>query len=101
MAKLGKINHNDKRRRMVEQYRERRDELRALISHPDTPDDDRFEAVRKLASMPRNASRVRVRNRCRVTGRPRGYYRKFQMSRIALRDKGLAGEVAGLKKASW
>lgn len=101
MATKGKINHNEKRKAMVARYAERRAALKELIRNPETPDDERFEAVRKLAKLPRNSSAVRVRNRCRVTGRPRGYYRKFQMSRISLRDKGLAGEIAGLKKASW
>ena len=101
MAKKSKINHNELRREMVDRYRERREQLKALISNPETPQEERFEAVDKLNKLPRNSSVVRVRNRCRVTGRPRAYYRKFQMSRVSLRDLGLTGQIAGLKKASW
>lgn len=101
MAKKSKINHNNKRREMVERYRERREALKAQIANPDTPMEEKFEAVDKLNKLPKNSSTVRVRNRCRVTGRPRAYYRKFQMSRVSLRDLGLTGQIAGLKKASW
>jgi small subunit ribosomal protein S14 len=101
MAKLSKIEHNNRRKAMVERYRERRAKLKAIISDPNTPDEERFEAVRTLDQLPRNSSRTRVRNRCRVTGRPRGYYRKFELSRIAMRDLGNTGQIAGLKKASW
>ena len=101
MAKKAKINHNNKRRDMVDRYRERREQLKELIRNPETPQEERFEAVDKLNRLPRNSSAVRVRNRCRVTGRPRAYYRKFQMSRVSLRDLGLTGQIAGLKKASW
>lgn len=101
MAKKSKIEHNDLRREMVDRYAERRAKLKAIISDPNTPDEERFDAVRKLDSLPRNSSRTRVRNRCRVTGRPRGFYRKFQISRVAMRDLGLSGQIAGLKKASW
>ncbi len=101
MAKKSKINHNNLRREMVDRYRDRREELKALIRNPETSQEDRFEAVDKLNKLPKNSSAVRVRNRCRVTGRPRAYYRKFQMSRVSLRDLGLSGQIAGLKKASW
>lgn len=101
MAKKSKIEHNERRRAMVDRYAERRTKLKAIISDPNTPDEERFEAVRKLDSLPRNSSATRVRNRCRVTGRPRAYYRKFQISRVAMRDLGLSGQIAGLKKASW
>ena len=101
MAKKSKINHNNLRREMVDRYRERREQLKAIIRNPETPQEERFEAVDKLNKLPRNSSSVRVRNRCRVTGRPRAYYRKFQMSRVSLRDLGLTGQIAGLKKASW
>ncbi len=101
MAKLSKIEHNNRRKAMVERYKERRAKLKAIISDPNTPDEERFEAVRTLDRLPRNSSRTRVRNRCRVTGRPRGYYRKFELSRIAMRDLGNTGQIAGLKKASW
>ena len=101
MAKKSKIEHNQLRRAMVERYAERRAKLKAIISDPNTPDEERFEAVRKLERLPRNSSATRVRNRCRVTGRPRGFYRKFEVSRVAMRDLGLSGQIAGLKKASW
>ncbi len=101
MAKKSKVNHNNLRREMVDRYRERREQLKEVIRNPETPQEERFEAVDKLNKLPRNSSVVRVRNRCRVTGRPRAYYRKFQMSRVSLRDLGLTGQIAGLKKASW
>ncbi len=86
---------------MVDRYADRRTKLKAVISDPNTPDEERFEAVRALDRLPRNSSRTRVRNRCRVTGRPRAFYRKFEISRVAMRDLGLSGQIAGLKKASW
>ncbi len=101
MAKQSKINHNNKRKAMTERYAERRAELKALIRSPNTDDVERMEAVAKLDTLPRNSSKVRVRNRCVMTGRPRAYYRKFGLSRIAIRDLGLSGQIAGLKKASW
>jgi small subunit ribosomal protein S14 len=101
MAKKGKIEHNAKRKKLVERYAAKRAELRKIIKSPKTSDDDREEAVISLQKLPRNSAAVRYRNRCRITGRPRAYYRKFQMSRIALREYGLRGEIAGLTKASW
>lgn len=101
MAKQSKINHNNKRKAMTARYSERRAELKELIRSPKTDDVERMEAVAKLDQLPRNSSRVRVRNRCVMTGRSRAYYRKFGLSRIAIRDLGLSGQIAGLKKASW
>ncbi len=101
MAKKSKIQHNQRRQRLVDQYAERRAALKEMIRNPETDDDKRLEAVRKLDGLPRNSSKSRVRNRCRLTGRPRGYYRKFALSRVAIRDLGLLGQIAGLKKASW
>ena len=101
MAKQSKINHNNKRKEMVARYADRRAELKELIRSPNTSEDQRMEAVEKLDKLPRNSSRVRVRNRCAMTGRPRAYYRKFGLSRVAIRDLGLSGQIAGLKKASW
>ncbi|MBX2813867.1 MAG: 30S ribosomal protein S14 [Myxococcales bacterium] len=101
MAKKSKIEHNLRRKSMVDRYADRRTKLKAVISDPNTPDEERFEAVRALDRLPRNSSRTRVRNRCRVTGRPRAFYRKFEISRVAMRDLGLSGQIAGLKKASW
>ncbi len=101
MAKQSKINHNNKRKAITARYAERRAELKELIRNPATDDMDRMEAVAKLDQLPRNSARVRIRNRCVITGRPRAYYRKFGLSRIAIRDFGLSGQIAGLKKASW
>ena len=101
MAKKGKINHNEKRKKLVAKYAKKRAELMAIWQDPDADDEAKEAAFIKFQKIPRNASATRVRNRCRVTGRPRAYYRKFQMSRISLRDHGLAGEIAGLTKSSW
>ena len=86
---------------MVAQYRERRDELKSLIKNPKTDPASREEAIARLAKMPRNSSKTRIRNRCAVTGRPRAYYRKFGLSRIALRELALRGDLPGVVKASW
>ena len=101
MAKTSKINHNNKRKEMAARYAERRAELKALIKSPNTDEDERIQAIAKLDQLPRNSSKTRIRNRCAVTGRPRAYYRKFGLSRVAIRDLGLTGQIAGLKKASW
>ncbi len=101
MAKKGKIEHNEKRKKLAARYAKRRAELKEIIRSPKTSDEERFDAGLKLQKLPRNSSPTRVRNRCRISGRPRGYYRKFQLSRIALRDHGLRGEIAGLTKSSW
>ena len=101
MATKAKIAQNEKRRRKVEQYRERRMELKEIIRNTDLDWDERQGAMRALAKLPRDASPTRVRNRCNLTGRPRGYYRKFGLSRIALRDLALRGELPGVVKASW
>ena len=101
MAKKSAIAKNKKRRRMVEQYKEKRAELKAIWLDESQPDEEREAAQRKLNKMPRNSSAVRIRNRCALTGRPRGYYRKFGLSRIALRDGALRGDLPGVIKASW
>lgn len=101
MAKTSKIERDKQRREMVARYAKKRAELKELIRDPKTDDEKRFEAVQKLAELPRNSSAVRIRNRCRLTGRSRAYYRKFGLSRIALRDLALRGELAGVKKSSW
>jgi small subunit ribosomal protein S14 len=101
MAKKSSVEKNQRRRRMVEQYAARRAELNAIVHNKNASPEERFEATLKLADLPRNSSKVRVRNRCEVTGRPRAYYRKLGMSRIALRELGLAGDVPGLVKSSW
>lgn len=101
MAKKGMIERNDKRKRMAKKFDAKRARLKAVINDQSKPADERFEAVLKLAEIPRNASKTRIRNRCEVTGRPRAYYRKLKMSRIALRQLGSEGLVPGLVKSSW
>jgi len=101
MASKAKIATNEKKKKLVAKYAPLRKKLKAIISDPESSEEDRYEAVMKLQKLPRNSSPTRVRNRCQVTGRPRGYYRKFAMSRIALRDYGLSGQIPGLTKSSW
>lgn len=101
MAKKSAVNKNKRRKKMVEQYAARRAALKAIAQNRDLPPEERFRAQLKLAKLPRNSSKVRVRNRCNLTGRPRGYYRKFGLSRIALRDLASGGELPGVTKASW
>ncbi|MCB9945428.1 MAG: 30S ribosomal protein S14 [Geminicoccaceae bacterium] len=101
MAKKGMIEKNNRRRAMVDRYADKRASLKALISNKEGDPEERFEAVLALAKLPRNSSKVRVRNRCNLTGRPRAYYRKFGLSRIALRDLASEGLVPGVVKASW
>jgi small subunit ribosomal protein S14 len=101
MAKVSSIEKNNRRRRMVKKYQARRAKLKAIIMNRELPAEERFAATLKLAEMPRNSARNRVRNRCELTGRPRGYYRKFRLSRIALRDLASVGMIPGLVKASW
>lgn len=101
MAKKSALENNNKKQKMVEQYRARRTKLKAETKDTSLSMEERFEAQLKLAALPRNSSRVRVRNRCEVSGRPRGYYRKLKMSRIALRELGSKGLVPGLVKSSW
>jgi small subunit ribosomal protein S14 len=101
MAKTSSIEKNNKRRKLVDLYAGKRKALKAIIMNQDLPLEDRFRAQLKLAAMPRNSARNRIRNRCEVTGRPRAYYRKLKMSRIALRELGSLGLVPGLVKSSW
>jgi small subunit ribosomal protein S14 len=101
MARKSSIENNNKRRRMVENKKATRSALRTKIRTSGFSFTERLAAVHKLAEMPRNSSAVRIRNRCVVTGRPRGYYRKFGMSRIALRELASAGLLPGVVKASW
>ena len=101
MAKKSAIDKNMKRRQRVESRSARRARLKAIVMDRSKPIEERFEANLKLAEMPRNSSKTRVRNRCAVTGRPRGYYRKLGMSRIALRDLASFGQVPGIVKSSW
>lgn len=101
MAKKSKILHNEKRKRLVAKYAAKRAELKSIIQSPLAADADRELARKALEKIPRNANPNRVRNRCVLTGRPRGYYRKFGLSRIALRELALRGELPGVTKASW
>ena len=101
MAKKSAVEKNNRRMRIVAAKGARRDALRAIMRDKSISMEERFAASCKLAQEPRDSSRIRVRNRCLVTGRPRGYYRKLRMSRIALRDLASFGQVPGVVKSSW
>ena len=101
MAKLALINRDQKRRKMVEKYAKKRAELEAVFNDVSRSDEERFEARLKFQALPRNSSPVRLRNRCTLTGRPRGVYRKFGLGRSKLREFAMRGEVPGMTKASW
>ncbi|MEE2689910.1 MAG: 30S ribosomal protein S14 [Pseudomonadota bacterium] len=101
MAKKSSVERNEKRRRMAKSLGPKRERLKAIIADQTKPAEERFEAAMKLAELPRNSSRTRIRNRCEVTGRPRGFYRKLKMSRVALRELGSDGKIPGLVKSSW
>ncbi len=101
MAKKSSIEKNNRRRKMAKSTGGRRARLKAIARDKKKPMEERFAATLKLAEMPRNGSPTRIRNRCEVTGRPRGFYRKLKMSRIALREFGSKGLVPGLVKSSW
>jgi small subunit ribosomal protein S14 len=101
MAKKSSIEKNARRRRMAKRFAGRRARLNEIAHDKDRPMEERFAATLKLAEMPRNSSPTRIRNRCEVTGRPRAYYRKLKLSRIALRDLGSKGLIPGLVKSSW
>jgi small subunit ribosomal protein S14 len=100
MAKTSAVEKNKRRRKLVAQQAGKRAKLKAIIQS-DLPIEERFKATLKLAEMPRNGSKVRIRNRCEVTGRPRAFYRKLKMSRIALRELGNFGKIPGIVKSSW
>ena len=101
MAKKSSIEKNNRRRKLSKKYSSRRSRLRAVARDKSKPMEERFAATLKLAQLPRNSSATRIRNRCELTGRSRGYYRKLRMSRIALRDLGSKGMIPGLVKSSW
>ena len=101
MAKKSSIEKNNRRRRMSKQKEGSRKALKATIMDKDTTMEDRFAAVMKLAKLPRNSSKVRIHHRCELSGRPRAYYRKFKLSRIALRDLASSGQLPGVIKSSW
>jgi small subunit ribosomal protein S14 len=101
MAKKSSIEKNNRRSRLAKRLAPRRAKLKAVAGDKKVPMEERFAATLKLAQLPRNSSRTRIRNRCEVTGRPRAYYRKLKMSRIALRELGAKGLIPGLVKSSW
>ncbi|MCO6186383.1 30S ribosomal protein S14 [Rhizobium sp. L1K21] len=101
MAKVSAVEKNKRRRNLVSRDASKRAALKAIIKNQELPIEERFKATLKLADMPRNGSKTRIRNRCEVSGRPRGYYRKLKMSRIALRELGNFGKVPGVVKSSW
>lgn len=101
MAKLSVINREEKRQRLVRKYARKRAELKARLTDPNLGADERQTLSRKLQKLPKNSSAVRLQNRCRITGRPHGYYRKFGLSRNKLREAAMRGDVPGLVKASW
>jgi small subunit ribosomal protein S14 len=101
MAKKSMIEKNSRRRRMTKQFSGRRARLKAIANDKKRPMEERFAATLKLAELPRNSSATRIRNRCEMTGRPRAFYRKHKLSRIALRELGSKGLIPGLVKSSW
>lgn len=101
MAKKSMIERDLKRRKLAKSFDAKRTRLKAIIKDQTNPAEERFMAALKLAEIPRNASKTRIRNRCLVSGRPRGFYRKLKMSRLALRQLGSEGKIPGLVKSSW
>jgi small subunit ribosomal protein S14 len=101
MAKKSAVNRNNMVKRLVKTYAAKREALKAVANDESRPLEERFEARLKLAELPRNSSKTRIRNRCDLTGRPRAFYRKLKMSRIALRELGSTGQIPGLVKSSW
>lgn len=101
MAKVCMVERDKKRRKMAASLEQKRARLKAIIRDQKLSQEERFAAVLKLAELPRNSSKVRIRNRCALSGRPRGHYRKFNLSRIALRELASRGELPGVTKSSW
>lgn len=101
MAKVSAVEKGKKVRRSVAKHADKRAALKAIIYDKDLPLDERFKAQLKLNELPRSSSKVRIRNRCEISGRPRAYYRKLKMSRIALRELGSQGKIPGIVKSSW
>ena len=101
MAKLSSINKNNKRIKLSNRYLNKRKKLKKIIMDKKIPLEERFKAQQKLSKMPRNSAKTRVVNRCQITGRPHGVYRKLKISRIALRQLGLQGKIPGMVKSSW
>jgi small subunit ribosomal protein S14 len=101
MAKTSAIERNLKRIRLSKKFKKKRDELKKIIKNKKLPLTERFEAQLKLAKLPRNSAKTRIRNRCEISGRPHGVYRKLRISRIALRDLASSGKIPGMTKSSW
>ncbi|WP_169546168.1 30S ribosomal protein S14 [Sneathiella aquimaris] len=101
MAKKSAVERDLKRRRLVEKYAAKRAALKAISKDESLPQEERFTARLQLAALPRNSSETRTRNRCQLTGRPRGVYRKLKLSRIGLRDLASTGQIPGMVKSSW
>ena len=101
MAKLSSINKNNRRIKLANKFYEKRKKLKKIIMDKKLPLEERFRAQQKLSKLPRNSAKVRVRNRCQITGRPHAVYKKLKISRIALRKLGLAGKIPGMVKSSW
>jgi small subunit ribosomal protein S14 len=101
MAKLSAIKKNNRRIKLSDKFFKKRESLKKIIMNKKLSFEERFNAQQKLSKMPRNSSKIRVRNRCQITGRPHGVYRKLKISRIALRQLGLEGKIPGLVKSSW
>jgi small subunit ribosomal protein S14 len=101
MAKKSSVEKNNRRFKLAKQGAPRRARLKAIARDREAPPEERFAAQLKLSELPRNSSATRVRNRCSLTGRPRGFYRKFKLSRIAVRELASAGEIPGMLKSSW
>ena len=101
MSKLALINRNEKRKKLVAKFAKKREALHAIMVDPKASDETRYEARLKIQALPRNSNKTRIRNRCALTGRPRGVYSKFGLGRNKLRDFAMRGEVPGIVKASW
>tara|TARA_B100000686_G_C16558299_1_gene846406 strand:- start:431 stop:736 length:306 start_codon:yes stop_codon:yes gene_type:complete len=101
MAKLSSINKNNKRIKLSEKFSKKRKALKKIIMNKQLPLEERFKAQQRLSKLPRNSSKTRIMNRCQITGRPHGVYRKLKISRIALRQLGLEGKIPGMVKSSW
>ena len=101
MAKLSSVNKNNKRIKLSDKFLSKRKKLKKIIMDNKLPLEERFKAQQKLSKLPRNSAKTRVRNRCQISGRPHGVYRKLKISRIALRKLGLEGKIPGMVKSSW
>jgi small subunit ribosomal protein S14 len=101
MAKTSSINRNEKRKNLVAKHAAQRKQLKAILADPKTTDEEFFAAQRKLAKLPRNSSSIRIRNRCRITGRARGFIGRYGLSRLTFRELALQGKIPGVTKSSW